>query len=161
MGDFYTDVIRADKRFASPQACADPLLLEPVTRAAVASIIATAKTELGQDLMVFETFRSQVRQYALFLKKATELRTVGTHGYGLAADIVKSVEGRSSWEGDFGFLGPLAKRFGLIWGGDWGEPLQPHSFHDYGHVQRCSLADESRLFSGEWYPEVDYSPYVG
>ena len=159
MGDFYTDVIRADERFASPQACADPLLLEPVTRAAVASIIAAAKAELGLDLMVFETFRSQARQRALFLKHATELSKVGTHGYGVAADIVRSVDGGPSWEGDFSFLGPLARRFGLIWGGDWGEPLIVHSFHDYDHVQRCSVVDESKLFSGEWYPDDEYLPF--
>ena len=152
MGNFYQDIITHDDRFHSPLRCADVELLEPVTRAAVASIKLAAKVELGMDLEVFETFRSQARQYSLYLKKATQLPKVGTHGYGIAADFCKVINGQPSWAGDFTFLGRLAKRFGLIWGGDWGEVDRPHSFHDYDHVQRCSLEDQDKLFAGTWYP---------
>ena len=42
------------------------------------------------------------------------------HHYGLAADVVKMVDGEPSWKGSFDVLGPLARKNGLIWGGDWG-----------------------------------------
>ncbi len=153
MGNFYTDVLLS---MATPAGrSADPWLLEPITRAAVRNIIDTAKAELGIDLMVFETYRSQARQELLFAQHATKLKTVGVHGYGLACDIVKSIHGEPSWKGDFSFLGPLAKRFGLIWGGDWGEP-GPHSFRDFDHVQRCLVEDQEKLFAGLWYPDQQY-----
>src|ERR1700693_3787108 len=157
MGNFFEDFI-AGGHLQTDARTSDTEMLEPVTRLAVASIIAAAKAELGMDLMVFETFRSQLRQEQLFAKGVTELKHVGVHGYGLAADIVKLINGQPSWAGDFSFLGPLAKRFGLIWGGDWGEPLVKHSLYDADHVQRCSKADEEKLFAGTWYPDADYSP---
>lgn len=160
MGNFYNEVIRNDPRFCSTAAIADPMLLEPVTRQAVAAIIADAKAG-GIDLMIFETYRSQERQGRLFDQGATQLQNVGVHHYGLAGDLVKVVRGEPSWDGDFGFLGRLAKKHGLIWGGDWGSPDKPHSFRDYDHVQRCTVADQSRLFSGDWYPAQDYNPYGG
>src|ERR1700733_507920 len=100
MGNFYTEVLAN----YTTRRCADPLMLEPVTRAAVASIIAIAKAELKMDLIIFETFRTQARQEQLYAQKATELRIVGVHGYGLAADLVKSINGQPSWAGDFSFL---------------------------------------------------------
>jgi hypothetical protein len=156
VGNFYEDVLAGEWGI---ERCADPARLEPVTRAAVASIIAAAKAELGIDLMIFETYRSQARQEQLFAKHATELRTVGVHGYGLACDLVKSIGGQPSWAGDFEFLGPLARRFGLVWGGDWGKPANPHGFHDLDHVQRCSVADQAKLFEGTWYPDAAYAPF--
>ncbi len=156
MGSFYQDVITTDSRFASPLRCFDLALLEPVTRTAVQALLAAAKSELGKDLMVWETYRSQIRQAALFAQGATTLRTVGVHHYGLACDIVYDVAGSPSWKGDFTFLGVLSKRFGFVWGGDWGQPDIEHSFRDYDHVQRCTLADQSKLFAGEWYPGLDY-----
>jgi len=160
MGNFYTEVIRKDPRFHSPSRINDPNLLEPVTRQAVALILAEAKAD-GIALLVFETFRSQARQRQLFNQGVTQLSNVGVHNYGLAADLVKLVKGEPSWDGDFAFLGRLAKKHGLIWGGDWGSPDKPHSFRDYIHVQRCTVADQKRLFSGDWYPGQDYDPYGG
>ena len=156
MANFYLDVITRDARFSSTGRIDDVWLLEPVTRAAVAAIIA----EAPMPLMVFETFRSQARQAQLFEQGATQLRRVGVHGYGLACDIVKLVNGEPSWEGDFTFLGPLAKKHGLIWGGDWGQPQISHGFRDMDHVQRITVADQARLFTGTWYPDEAYSAYA-
>ena len=103
MGNFYTDVIMNDARFHSTQAISDIGLLEPATRAAVQAMIADAAAQ-GISLMVFETYRSQERQQVLFDRGATKLRTVGVHHYGLACDIVKSVNGQPNWDGDFSFL---------------------------------------------------------
>lgn len=156
---FYTDVIKKDPRFNSTLIINDVSLLEPFTRNAVAAIIADAKL-LGHDMMVFETYRSQARQTKLFNQKATELKTVGVHGFGLACDIVKVVHGNASWDGDFTFLIALAKKHGLISGNDWGKPNVKHSFIDPDHVQRVSVADQTKLFNGTWYPDDSYNPYV-
>jgi hypothetical protein len=155
---FYTEVLTKDPRFTSVDRIHDPLLLEPFTRAAVEAVIAGAKS-LGIDLILFETFRSDARQRRLFEQKATEIRTAGVHHFGLACDLVKSVNGQPSWDGDFSFLGTLARAHGLIWGGDWGEPDKPHHLVDAVHLQRCSLTRQPSLLSAVWYPDDNYNPY--
>ncbi len=62
MSSFYEDVIKNDARFNSAKRVADPELLEPVIRAAIANILQDARA-LGIELMVFETYRSQARQH--------------------------------------------------------------------------------------------------
>lgn len=158
MGNFYQDVIQSNPHFHSAERVSDIALLEPKTRSAVEAIIADAAAK-GIRLMVFETYRSQERQAQLFSQGASQLRTVGVHHYGLACDIVKNVNGKPSWEGDFGFLGPLARAHGLVWGGDWGRPDLPHSFRDTDHVQRCSVAAQRQLFAGTFFPDDGYNPY--
>ena len=159
MPNFYADVISKDPRFKSLARIADVNLLEPVTRKLVQIVIDVAKTQ-GFQLMVFETYRSQDRQTELFNQKASTLKTVGVHHYGLACDLVKNVGGEPSWKGDFDFLGKLAHAHGLIWGGDWGSPGTPHTFIDSDHLQRCTLARQNALFAGTWYPDETYDPYV-
>jgi len=159
MANFYTDVISADPRFDSVTRVNDINLLEPITRQAVADVIADASA-MGIDLMVFETYRSQARQQALFNQGASRLRIVGVHHYGLACDIVKVINGEPSWKGDFSFLGHLAQNYNLIWGGDWGAPNQPHTFIDAVHVQRCAVAQQPALFNAAWYPDASYNPHA-
>ena len=158
MGNFFTDVISADPRFNSTTRIHDLALLEPTTRELVQRIIAAAK-DMGIDLLAFETYRSQARQQQLFKQGATKLQKVGVHHYGLACDIVKVIDGEPSWKGDFSFLGELAHSAGLIWGGDWGDPTIKHTFIDAVHVQRCSLARQTELFAGTFYPDDSYNPY--
>jgi hypothetical protein len=159
MGNFYADVISHDARFDSLARVNDPALLEPVTRQRVAQLISAAAAT-GIRLMIYETYRSQKRQQALFESGATKLRTVGVHHYGLACDIVRSVGGEPSWKGDFALLGELAHASDLIWGGDWGNPNVKHSFVDAVHVQRCTIARQPALFAGTWYPDDAYNPYA-
>lgn len=154
---FYTEVIMADPRFRSTESIRDLALLEPETRAAVEGIIADAKQQ-GIDLIVAETYRSAERQQMLFQHGATKLQAVGVHHYGLAADFARLVDGKAFWSGSWAFLGELADRHELIWGGNWGTPGMAHSFVDFDHVQRCALADQRRLFAGIWYPDVNYDP---
>jgi hypothetical protein len=97
----------------------------------------------------------------LFNQGATKLRKVGVHNYGLACDIVKSINGQPSWKGDFSMLGQLARDHGLIWGGDWGNPTIHHTFVDAVHVQRCTVSRQAALFRGDWYPDDAYDPYQG
>src|SRR2546425_4442636 len=107
MNSFYTDVILKDQRFNTTERVNDVMLLEPATRQIVEAIIADAKAH-GVDLMIFETFRSEARQQLLFQQGASKLQKVGVHNYGLACDIVKSINGDPSWKGDFSLLGQLA-----------------------------------------------------
>jgi len=158
MSNFYVDEIRADPRFNSPKRIADPELLEPVTRDLVHRIIEDAAAN-GLKLMIFETYRSQARQEALFNQGATKLRTVGVHHYGLACDIVKNINGQPSWKGDFSMLGALSRHHKLIWGGDWGTPGSRHTFIDDDHVQRCTIGRQAALFGGTWFPDDPYNPY--
>lgn len=157
-GNFYTDVIMNDPRFNSAKRIADPELLEPVTRDLVQAVIADAAAN-GLKLMIFETYRSQARQLALFNQGATKLKQVGVHHFGLACDIVKDINGQPSWKGDFSMLGALAKHHRLIWGGDWGTPGSVHTFVDTDHVQRVTIGRQARLFGGDWYPDANYDPY--
>ena len=158
MGTFYADVISKDARFDSSVRIADASLLEPVTRQLVERLV-SASQQMGIEVMIYETYRSQDRQQELFNSGASKLRTVGVHHYGLACDIVRSVGGEPCWKGDFTFLGQLAQSCGLIWGGDWGAPTLKHSFIDSVHVQRCTVARQGDLFSGAWYPDETYNPY--
>jgi hypothetical protein len=155
MGNFYTDVISKDIRFQTTNRVDDLALLEPKTRALVQAIIAKSSVML----MVFETFRSEARQVALFNQGASTLKQVGVHHYGLACDLVKDINGEPSWKGSFDFLGELAHSNGMIWGGDWGDPSIKHSFIDADHVQRITIARQDGLFKGAWYPDDSYDPY--
>jgi len=158
MDSFFTDVISKDARFQSTDRVSDVDLLEPKTRQLVKAII-DAANQGGIQVMVFETFRSRARQIELFNKGASTLQTVGVHHYGLACDIVRDINGEPSWKGDFGFLGKLAHSFGMVWGGDWGDPTTKHSFVDTDHVQRVTLRRQEALFAETWYPDDGYDPY--
>lgn len=158
MGNFYTDVIQTDRRYHSIDVIRDTGLLAPMMRAKISVVIQQAG-EQGLELVCFETYRSQERQQILFDHHVTQLRTVGVHHYGLAADLVRNVGGQPSWKGDFSLLGHLARANGLVWGGDWGNPNIPHSFRDPYHLQWCSLVRQSDLFAGRWYPDDGYDPY--
>lgn len=158
MANFYNTVIRNSKAFRSDARCGSVELLEPGTRAAVTALVQDAHDE-GIDLRVLETYRSQTRQSALFMKRATQLRTVGCHGYGVAADFGVFVDGKYATDAKpYLFLRHLARRHGLISGLDWGKK-GPISW-DSGHVQRVPVWRQSALFSGTWYPPADYDPYA-
>lgn len=157
---FYTEAIVPDVRFHSTKRIQDMKLLEPVTRAAVSAIIADAKATLGIELVAIETYRSTERQLMLFEAKATKLKNVGVHHYGLATDFAKRIGGEISFKGDFSFLVKLCKKHGLISGNNWGQSSVKHTFIDPGHVQRVTLKRQKALFAGTWYPDADYNPYA-
>lgn len=150
--NFYEQFIKPDPRFLSTKRIADLNLLAPFFYVKVQAILVEAKVR-GLDLMVFETYRSQQRQEQLFRQGATKLRKVGVHHFGLAADIVKLIDGEPSWKGSFALLGELARVHGLIWGGDWGTPNVKHTFIDGVHVQGVTVAEQAKLFDGTWYPK--------
>jgi len=159
MGTFY-DVIRNSKYFGSDAVCKDMAMLEPGTRAAVTDLLADARAQ-NIDLRVLETYRSQTRQSALFSRRATQLRTVGCHGYGVAVDFGVFTNGKYE-EGNkpYVFLRTLARKHGLISGQDWGHAKEG-SFVDSGHVQRVPVWRQNALFCSSWYPPAaGYDPYA-
>lgn len=158
MPTFY-DTLRNAKAFRSDAVCKDPALLEPGTRAAVQAVLNDAKAQ-NIDLRLLETYRSQTRQSALFQRRVTQLRTVGCHGYGVAADFGVFVNGRYAENNKpYEFLRVLARKHGLISGQDWGHAREG-SFVDSGHVQRVPVWRQSALFGGSWYPPEVYDPYA-
>ena len=155
---FYTDVIQKSPHFTSATPCHDINMLEPVTRAAILAIIADAKM-LGLDYRVDETFRSSALQLHYYNTGASRLKNVGVHHYGLACDIKWFVNGAFVTDGSkYQTMRFLAEKHGLISGSDWGQPTMPHSFRDYDHCQRVTLARQNDLFAGRWYPDETYNP---
>jgi hypothetical protein len=156
---FYDTVIRTSATYHSSDVCKDMALLEPGTRAAVMALVAEAKAE-GHDIRVLETYRSQIRQTRLFMQHATQLRTVGCHGYGVAVDFGVFINGKyAENNAPYVFLRVLARKHGLISGQDWGHAREG-SFVDSGHVQRVPVWRQAALFSGQWYPPEAYDPYA-
>lgn len=158
MSNFYETNIRNSPAFRSDAVCKDMAMLEPGTRAAVLALVDEASKQ-GHDLRVLETYRSQTRQSALFAKHATQLRTVGCHGYGVAVDFGVFINGRYQEDNTpYVFLRDLSRKHGLISGQDWGH-ARTGSFVDSGHVQRPPVWRQSTLFDGSWYPDPVYDPY--
>jgi len=160
MASFYSDVLAKSPAFHSIDVQKSTDLLEPGTRTAVAALIDDAAAH-DHHLIVLETFRSSRRQLQLFNQHASELRNVGCHGYGVAADLgIAGPAGAVDWKADYTLLQALARKHGLIWGGDWGAPKRRHAFRDMDHVQRVPVFRQAELFSGDWYPATNYDPYV-
>ena len=161
MSNFYDTVLRNSTAFRSHTVCKDLNMLEPGTRAAVLALQAEAAAGMpaGHELRILETYRSQTRQSQLFTEHATQLRVVGCHGYGVAADFGVFIDG--IYQGDnkpYVFLKGLARKYGLISGQDWGHAKEG-GFVDSGHVQRVPVWRQSQLFADAWYPPADYDPY--
>lgn len=136
--------LRADPRFRSTERISDPALLHPSFRRKVEWILAEARKR-GQEFVLLETYRSKERQLELFDQGVTQLKAVGVHHYGLAADLVRKVDGKLTWSASYRLLGELSDKQGLVWGGRW-------KFVDAAHVQAIAVKDQARLFRGEWYP---------
>jgi hypothetical protein len=160
MPSFYDTVIRNSEAFGSDQICKDMALLEPGTRMAVDGMLADAKAG-GHDLRVLETYRSQTRQSYLFTKHATQLRVVGCHGYGVAVDFGVFENGKYMENNKpYQFLDALARKHGTVSGLTWGHSYPNHGFIDSGHVQRVPIFRQPALFSGAWYPPINYDPFA-
>lgn len=151
---FYSDVICRDPRFSSPLPCRDTALLFPPFRVALEALISDAAIA-GVKLIVTETFRSAALQQHDEEVGASQLK-VGVHHFGLAADVAIERDGSVDWAArDYLFLQALAQKHSLIWGGDWGDPAKLNEtgvFHDWDHLQFCTVEQQDALFAGTWYP---------
>ena len=99
----------------------------------------------GHDLILTCVFRSTDEQATLYAKGRTAPGQIVTNVDGTthksnhnlapsrAVDVAVVVLGKVSWhESDYAPLGPLAKRYGLSWGGDW------KTLRDYPHLELAS-----------------------
>ena len=157
---FYTDCICKDPRFKSIEPCRDMMMLEPGFRKAVQALVGEAKAA-GHDVRIMETYRSPARQAYVYRHGWSKLYKVGCHGYGVGCDLGVFKNGAYEDDGDpdYKFILPLARKYGLISGQDWGRPDQKHSFIDWGHVQRVPVFRQAELFAGTFYPTENYNPY--
>ena len=87
----------------------------------------------GLDVLITETYRSQARQDYLYAQGRTRAGKKVTwtknsrHTSRRAWDVCKNVKGGEySDEGFFRKCGAVAKKLGIIWGGDWSTPDMPH-----------------------------------
>jgi hypothetical protein len=141
-------------------------MLEPGFRLRLESFIADAG-KAGHKLQYMETFRSQKRQEKLYAqgrtapgKRVTQLKKVGVHGYGLAADIgLLGAKGEIDWTDEhYAFFTALCVKHHLISGINWGTPKLKHTFNDWDHVQGVPVFRQAALFAGTWYPGGGYDP---
>lgn len=159
MATFYDTDIKTSAAFHSDEICKDLSLLEPGTRMAVLTLLDEARKS-GRDLRVLETYRSQKRQTMLYMKRATQLRTVGCHGFGVAVDFGVFINGKYAENNrPYLFLRDMARKHGLISGQDWGK-LRTGNFVDSGHVQRIPVWRQQAVFAETWYPPAAYDPYA-
>lgn len=157
-GSFYTNIIQKSNEFNSTNRITDLGLLFPPFLAKVMKVL-DALAAAGHTAKVFETYRSEPRQQLLFKQRATKLKTVGVHHYGLACDIVFWIAGEPSWKADYSILAKIATQEGLISGANWGHLKSPSGdFHDMDHVQYINVSDQNKLFNDSWYPDKDYKP---
>jgi hypothetical protein len=107
--NFYITTIKPHAAFRSRSRIATTELLVPEFRDKIQKILMDS-SYLDDEFMVWETYRSKERQLDLFTRGATQLKNVGVHHYGIACDLVRSINGDPSWKGDFSVLGKLAKK---------------------------------------------------
>ena len=147
MATFYTDVISKDPRFGSLTRVADPSLLEPGTRQLVERII-TASQQMGIEVLIYETYRSQDRQRQLFNSGASKLRTVGVHHYEdwpatLFAQSAASLAGKAI---SHSLDNPRTELWTHM-GRRLGEPRKSNTASSIAvHVQRCTVARQGDAF---------------
>ncbi len=127
----------------------DPSFLYPPFREKIQRLIVIA-TESGLNVGLYETYRSQARQLALFKQRKTKIKINGMHHYGVAADIVFTTPGGGwTWTprngaSDWKRLGQICKDLGLVWGGDW------RGLVDCPHLQFVSVAEQDAIRRGEY-----------
>jgi peptidoglycan L-alanyl-D-glutamate endopeptidase CwlK len=99
-------------------------------------------THAGRSLIVTCTYRSPQEQQALYRQGRSAPGPIVTqldgvthlsnhnHKPARALDVAVLVGGKVSWDpAEYAPLGPLALKYGLVWGGSW-----PH-FKDYPHLE--------------------------
>lgn len=119
--------------------------LAPGFRARVEAVIAEA-AQFGHRLAVNESLRTDERQRWLYAQGRTRPGAIVTnapsaatsmHGHGLAVDLLPSTGWDRTPMPVWLYVGRLARKHGLVWGGDWdgdGETSDSHPF-DAPHVQ--------------------------
>lgn len=99
----------------------------------LANRLISAARDRGIELRVISGYRSPEQQLELYAQGRTRPgpiithARVSVHNTGLAFDVVIVEDGKLVFGGDkYRTVGELGKALGLIWGGDWPMPDQPH-----------------------------------
>lgn len=110
----------------------------------------------GYTWMVTETLRTPERQAWLYAQGRTRPgprvtnAKVSNHQSGLAADFAPVKDGKLNYgiaDGDWAYLGHLARKHGLTWGGDW------KRFVDKPHVEWPTKDKATYRAAREWLKE--------
>lgn len=130
-GDAFTN-------FHAATRTADPMLLAPLFRIAVAAAITECNNAIHQlDAIVYETYRSNELQ-AIYYARGRTVRPPPSavtnamsnlyswHGYGLAVDVIHRMKEWDAGDEWFHRVAEIFKRNGCKWGGDWRNPDLPH-----------------------------------
>lgn len=114
---------------------------DPVLQLAYTSLLWDFKEQTGHDLILTCVYRSPEEQADLYAQGRTKPGQIVTQLNGTpkqrskhnlrparAVDVAVTIAGKISWDNAlYAPLGPLAKRYGLVWGGDWtGFVDRPH-----------------------------------
>lgn len=113
-------------------ACRNIDELLPVAQKACRLFLAECKKE-GLPILITETYRSQERQNYLYKQGRSRAGNIVTwtknsrHTGRMAWDICKNVKGQEYSDASFfKKCGAVAKRLGIVWGGEWKTPDMPH-----------------------------------
>lgn len=91
----------------------DSYLFNPL-RNQLNTIIDEYQNEFPNDVIgYFETFRSANRQLYLYNLGRTQIKSLGTHFYGLAVDIVNFKDNKIQWRLNYDWLIERAKKVGI------------------------------------------------
>ena len=127
----------------------DPGILYAPFAFVIIKLFAAARSE-NLSVCIFETYRSQERQLALFNQGATTLKKNGMHHFGIATDVVfLTANGNPSWaaNNNWARLGKIGQDLGLEWGGAWS------GFVDKPHFQLIPATVEAQAkIINEQYP---------
>lgn len=146
--------------------------LHPKVRDKFTKFIEECETTFNITLRIMlPVYRSIAEQNALYAQGRTTKGPVVTnakggssfHNYGLAVDLCR-VDAEDSdhdgdtreilWNFDNGTLDPIAKKYGLEWGGDW------HSIKDKPHFQFTFGKTWQELFKMVSEKKIDSDGYV-
>jgi len=88
------------------------------------------REKTGQDIRISDTYRLKQRQNELFNSGASLVQfPYSWHNWGLAMDIYKYDNGKTSYNIQWNIVKELADKYHIEWGGDW------KGFVDLSHLQ--------------------------
>lgn len=125
--------------------------LHPLVRQKFTDFINECETTLGVTFRISMGYRSIDEQNKIYAQGRTTPGNIVTnakggtsfHNYGLAIDLVEMSEDEktANWNFDMSKLSPIAKKYGLEWGGSWTHIVdRPHFEYRAGFKENCSDA---------------------
>lgn len=136
--------------------------LHPAVRAIFTAFVSEAENATNTTLRVVQGLRTIEEQNALYAQGRTKPGNKVTnakggtsyHNYGLAIDIAELKDGKINWNFDYNQLLPIAKKYGLTWGGNFKSIVdKPHYEYSTGYPIKSLLAkyNAKDFINGEKY----------